>query len=204
MVGVMDVNGKLLKHYAQDFINHKRYVIVALQNQTDPSTCSVVDIDDLEPNIRAELVALVNSPECQMLKETYPILDKRFFLDYPNATMLKILQAMHKILVVKSDQVAIQLPGEQTITPTDLVKAINEYESKKAKNKVASFDPNAVDANDVDTTKVEKTSNDEEIQGIKEDIKNLNTQVNSLVSSLSALTAALTAQKETETTKKKK
>lgn len=203
MVGVTDINGKLLKHYAQDFINHKRYVIVALQNETDPSTCSVVDIDDLDPTIRSELVALVNSPECQMLKETYPILDKRFFLDYPNATMLKILQAMHKILVVKSDQVAIQLPGEQTITPTDLVKAINEYESRKANNRVTAFNPEAVDTANVDTTRVEKTTNNEEIQGIKNDIKNLNDQVNSLVSSLTALTQALTEKKEPETKKKK-
>jgi len=194
MVGVTDVNGKLLKHYAQDFINHKRYIIIALQNETDPNTCSVVDIDDLEPNIRAELVALVNSTECQMLKETYPILDKKFFLDYPNATMLKVLKAMHKILVVKSDQVAIQLPGEQTITPNELVKAIREYESKRNISAQQTFNPNSEE-------NVNLTKKSDEIESMKNDIKSLNEQVSSLVSSLSALTQALS--KETDTKKKK-
>lgn len=194
MVGVTDINGKLLKHYAQDFINHKRYVIIALQNETDPSTCSVVDIDDLDPAIRSELVALVNSPECQMLKETYPILDKRFFLDYPNATMLKVLKAMHKILVVKSDQVAIQLPGEQTITPTELVKAIKEYESRKSPTTYQSFNPEAEE-------NVNLTKKDDEIESMKNDIKSLNDQVSSLVSSFSALTEAL--KKDSDIKKKK-
>ena len=65
MVGITDENGRVLKHYAQDTVNRKRYVIIALENQTDPNTCSVIDIDALEPDIRAELVALVNSSECQ-------------------------------------------------------------------------------------------------------------------------------------------
>ena len=64
MVGITDENGKLLKHYAQDTVTRKRYILIALENQTDPNTCSVVDMDALEQNVRAELVALVNSPEC--------------------------------------------------------------------------------------------------------------------------------------------
>jgi len=186
MVGITDVDGKILKHYAQDFINHKRYVLVSLQNGDDTENCSVVDIDDLDANIRSELIALVNSPECQAVKEIYPVLNRKFFLDYPSATMLKVLKAMKKILVVKSDQVAIQLPGEQTITPKDLLKAIKEYESKKGIAQKQVFD-----LNDVDEMPKEPVKN-EEIEDIKKDIKSLNEQVSSLVESLSALTSALT------------
>lgn len=194
MVGITDVDGKILKHYAQDFINHKRYVLVSLQNGDDIDSCSVIDIDDLDSNIRSELIALVNSPECQSVKEIYPVLNRKFFLDYPSATMLKVLKAMKKILVVKSDQVAIQVPGEQTITPKDLLKAINEYESKKGIAKKQVFD-----LNDVEEMSKEPVKN-EEIESIKNDIKSLNEQVSSLVSSLTSLTEALTIKDD----KKKK
>ena len=185
MVGITDINGKILKHYAQDFVNHKRYVLVSLQNGDDTDSCSVIDIDDLDSNIRSELIALVNSTECQSVKEIYPVLNRKFFLDYPSATMLKVLKAMKKMLVVKSDQVAIQVPGEQTITPKDLLKAINEYESKKSIAKKQVFD-----LNDVEEMSKEPVKN-EEIESIKNDIKSLNEQVNSLVSSLTSLTEAL-------------
>lgn len=194
MVGITDINGKILKHYAQDFVNHKRYVLVSLQNGDDIDSCSVIDIDDLDSNIRSELIALVNSPECQSVKEIYPVLNRKFFLDYPSATMLKVLKAMKKILVVKSDQVAIQVPGEQTITPKDLLKAINEYESKKGIAKKQVFD-----LNDVEEMSKEPVKN-EEIESIKNDIKSLNEQVSSLVSSLTSLTEALTIKDD----KKKK
>ena len=67
---------------------------------------------------------------------------------------------MKKILVVKSDQVAIQVPGEQTITPKDLLKAINEYESKKGIAKKQVFD-----LNDVEEMSKEPVKN-EEIESI--------------------------------------
>ena len=78
MVGIVDINGKVLKHYAQDTINRKRYIIIALCNENDPETCSVVNIDDLEPSIRSELVALVNSPEGQSVEEIWPVLDRKY------------------------------------------------------------------------------------------------------------------------------
>lgn len=185
MVGITDIDGRILKHYAQDFINHKRYIIISLQNGDDINTCSVVDIDDLDANIRSELIALVNSPECQAVKEIYPVLNRKFFLDYPSGTMLKVLKAMKKILVVKSDQVAIQLPGEQTMNPKELLSAINEYESKKGISQKESFSMN----NDVNS--VQEVSKNEELESIKSDIKSLNEQVSSLVSSLASLTEAL-------------
>lgn len=191
MVGITDMNGKLLKHYAQDTVTRKRYVIIALCNENDPNTCSVVDIDELDSNIRAELVALVNSSECQSVEEIWPVLDRKYFLDYPTATMLKVLRAMRAISVVKSDQVAIQLPGEQTMTPRQVADAIKAYKAKKSGKVEEMYQP------EISEVKVEEpfspvpTAKDE----LAEKVTSLETKVDALVSSLSALTAALSEQK---------
>ena len=186
MVGITDTNGKLLKHYAQDTVNRKRYIIIALSNESDPDTCSVVDIDSLDSNIRAELVNLVNSSECQSLEEVWPVLDRKYFLDYPTATMLKVLRAMKAILVVDSKQVAIQLPGEQTMTPREVADAIKAYKAKKGGNVEVSFNPEPA------KTKVEDAVVFGETEALKEKVSSLETKVDALVNSLSALTAALT------------
>ena len=187
MVGIVDVNGKLLKHYAQDTVNRKRYVIIALTNESDPNTCSVVDIDDLDSNIRAELVALVNSPECQLVEEVWPVLDRKYFLDYPKATMLKVLRAMRKILVVDSNQVAIQLPGEQTMTPKEVADAIKTYKTQKSgSNTQVTFNPEAFSE-----VKESDKSVSSETEELKKQVTSLESKVDALVNSLSALTEAL-------------
>lgn len=201
MVGITDENGKVLKHYAQDTISRKRYVVIALENQTDPNTCSVVDIDALEPSIRAELVALVNSSECQREKEIWQVLDRKYFLDYPQGTMLKVLKAMKQILVVNSDQVAIQLPGEQTMTPKQVSEAIKEFERKRSGNTVASsFNPEAQEKPVVQTVVKEEPS--KEVSELREGIESLNTKMDSLVNVLSSLAESLNSKNEDSKKKK--
>ena len=201
MVGITDENGKVLKHYAQDTISRKRYVVIALENQTDPNTCSVVDIDALEPSIRAELVALVNSSECQREKEIWQVLDRKYFLDYPQGTMLKVLKAMKQILVVNSDQVAIQLPGEQTMTPKQVSDAIKEFERKRSGNTVASsFNPEVQEKPVVQPAVKEEHS--KEVSELKEGIESLNTKMDSLVNVLSSLAESLNSKNEDSKKKK--
>lgn len=201
MVGITDENGKVLKHYAQDTISRKRYVVIALENQTDPNTCSVVDIDALEPSIRAELVALVNSSECQREKEIWQVLDRKYFLDYPQGTMLKVLKAMKQILVVNSDQVAIQLPGEQTMTPKQVSDAIKEFERKRSGNTVASsFNPEVQEKPVVQPAVKEEPS--KEVSELKEGIESLNTKMDSLVNVLSSLAESLNSKNEDSKKKK--
>lgn len=201
MVGITDENGKVLKHYAQDTVSRKRYVVIALENQTDPNTCSVVDIDALEPSIRAELVALVNSSECQREKEIWQVLDRKYFLDYPQGTMLKVLKAMKQILVVNSDQVAIQLPGEQTMTPKQVSEAIKEFERKRSGNTVvSSFNPEVQEKPVVQTVVKEEPS--KEVSELKEGIESLNTKMDSLVNVLSSLAESLNSKNEDSKKKK--
>ena len=195
MVGITDENGKLLKHYAQDTVTRKRYILIALENQTDPNTCSVVDMDALEQNVRAELVALVNSPECQMKEEIWQVLDKKYFLDYPQATMLKVLKAMHQIQVVDSKQVAVSLPGEQIMTPKELANAIREYKKSKGANVQQSFVPD--DGKEVLIEKVGEKEPNKDMEEVKESIKSLSNTVASLADIVAKLASV-------EETKKKK
>lgn len=195
MVGITDENGKLLKHYAQDTVTRKRYILIALENQTDPNTCSVVDMDALEQNVRAELVSLVNSPECQMKEEIWQVLDKKYFLDYPQATMLKVLKAMHQIQVVDSKQVAVSLPGEQIMTPKELANAIREYKKSKGVNVQQSFVPD--DGKEVLIEKVGEKEPNKDMEEVKESIKSLSNTVASLADIVAKLASA-------EETKKKK
>lgn len=199
MTGLTDINGKILKHYAQDTVNFKRYIIIALENQTDPNTCSVVDIDDLEANIRSELVALVNSQEAQVLEEIWQLLDRKYFLDYPQATMLKILKAMHKILVVDSKQVAVQVPGDKMMTPKDVADAIKMYKAQKnGTTAPQAFNPE--EKKEVLIEKVGEKETNKEVEELKGEMKALNNKVDSLVDVLSKLTATLSEKDD----KKKK
>jgi hypothetical protein len=195
MVGITDENGKLLKHYAQDTVTRKRYILIALENQTDPNTCSVVDMDALEQNVRAELISLVNSPECQMKEEIWQVLDKKYFLDYPQATMLKVLKAMHQIQVVDSKQVAVSLPGEQIMTPKELANAIREYKKSKGGSVQQSFVPD--DGKEVLIEKVGEKEPNKDMEEVKESIKSLSNTVASLADIVAKLASA-------EETKKKK
>jgi hypothetical protein len=134
-----DLTGKPLKHYAQDEVSKDRYVVIALQNDTDPNTCSVVAYDALDSDLRAELIAVVNSDECQRVPEIWKILDKKFFYSYPKQTMLQVLRALRQIKVVDESRVKIELPGDITMTPKQIIDAINQYEAEKSHKTATKF-----------------------------------------------------------------
>ena len=187
MSGLSNLIGKPLKHYARDMLTNQRYIIISLQNETDKETCSVVDMDALETDIRSELTNYVNSDECQRQMEIWKLLDRKYFMSYPKATMLNVLKQMRQIKVVKSSQVAIQLPNDQTMTPIELLNAIQQYENQK-NAKVGSFNMDNVSSN---VTNNIENKNAEEILAIKEDVKSINEKIGSLTSSIEELVAAL-------------
>ena len=187
MSGLSNLIGKPLKHYARDMLTNQRYIIISLQNETDKETCSVVDMDALETDIRSELTNYVNSDECQRQMEIWKLLDRKYFMSYPKATMLNVLKQMRQIKVVKSSQVAIQLPNDQTMTPIELLNAIQQYENQK-NAKVGSFNMDNVSSNVSNNI---ENKNAEEILAIKEDVKSINKKIGSLTSSIEELVAAL-------------
>lgn len=192
MSGLNSLTGKPLKHYAQDLTTKQRYVVIALQNDTDPDSCSVIDIDALDSDTRAELLNFVNSDECQRVPEIWSLLDKKYFMNYPKATMLNVLTKMRQIKVVKSAQVAIQLPGDKTMTPKEIIDCINKYESE-SKGGIGHFKLNKETTTNVINEAENKNS--EEINALKKEVSSINEQVSALTSSIADLISALKAPK---------
>lgn len=179
------IMGKPLKHYATDKNTHARYFMLALENDTDKNTCSVVDMDAMNTEMRAELTETINSDECQRVIDPWKVLDTKFFMDYPKQTMLAVLRAMRLIKVVDSDNVLIQLPGDQVQTPKQVMEGIREYNAKR-KNSASQV---AMVTENVEETKKLEEQN-------AQDIKDLKAEVSSLASSVSALVEALKSKKK--------
>ena len=60
-------------------------------------------------------------------------------MSYPNQTMLSVLRALRQIKVVDESRVKIELPGDITMTPKQILDAINQYEAEKNNKQPAKF-----------------------------------------------------------------
>lgn len=183
---INSLTGKPLKHYAQDEITKDRYVVIALQNDTDPNTCSVISYDSLDADLRSELLNVVNSDECQRVPEIWKILDRKFFMSYPNQTMLSVLRALRQIKVVEENRVKIELPGDVTMTPKEILNAINQYEAEKNNKTPAKFH---IDENGVKTEI--SASNNIKMKEMEGRINSVEDKLNAINSSISELVSAL-------------
>lgn len=196
--------GKPLRHYAQDLVTRARYIIISLQNDTDKDTCSVVDIDALDSDTRAELVNLVNSEECQHQPEIWKVLDRRYFMNYPKQTMLKVLRGLKQIRIVKSAQVAIQCPDDVVRTPKDIIEGLNVYYATKAnQGKIGMSNPymptemmQTAPVQALPTAIDNQPANDSEIKEIKEEMTQIKETVGALTTSISELVKALSESKK--------
>lgn len=196
--------GKPLRHYAQDLVTRARYIIISLQNDTDKDTCSVVDIDALDSDTRAELVNLVNSEECQHQPEIWKVLDRKYFMNYPKQTMLKVLRGLKQIRIVKSAQVAIQCPDDVVRTPKDIIEGLNVYYATKAnQGKIGMSNPymptemmQTAPVQALPTAIDNQPANDSEIKEIKEEMTQIKETVGTLTTSISELVKALSESKK--------
>lgn len=179
-----DLTGKPLKHYGQDDVTKERYVVIALQNETDPNTCSVIPYDKLDTDMRSELLAVVNSDECQRLPEIWKVLDRKFFYSYPNQTMLKVLGALRKILKVDQNRVKIEISPDMTMTPKEIVDAIHVYEAEKGKKH------QTIETSIATPAPVAETSNTE-IDEMKTRLNNVEEQIGTLSNNIAELIGAL-------------
>ena len=172
--------GKPLKHYAQNEVTKDRYIVIALQNETDPNTCSVVKYDALDANLRSELINAVNSDEFQSVPEIWKLLDKKYFYDYPHQTMLHILKALHQIKSVEQNLVKIELLGDITMTPKEILDSIKVYEEKK-NQKVFNLNEDKIDNTQV------KLENNEKIDALESRLGKLENDISSINTSISDL-----------------
>lgn len=181
MPGLNNLMGKPLKHYAQDAITRQRYIVVALEDENDNDDfCLVIDIDSLDSDMRSELISVVEGDECQSQPEIKNVLDKKYFYNYPKASILKVLTALHKIKSIKSAQVLVKLPYDKTMTPKEIKKGIREYNLSLTSSK------NSLMSNNVDNN-----TNKEEIENIKSEMNGLKEQIENLTSSMADLIKAL-------------
>lgn len=187
---INDLTGKYLKHYAQDEVTKDRYIVIALQNDTNPDTCSVIAYDALDSDLRSELINLVNSDECQRVPEIWKVLDKRFFYSYPKSTMLQVLRALRQIKVVDESRVKIELPGDITMTPKEIVNAINEYEEKKMAKAGTKFHITE-DGVKIPLTNDEVSVSNPKIEEMESRMSSLEEKINSINSNISDLVSAL-------------
>lgn len=184
------IMGKPLKHYAVDNVTHQRYFVLALENDTNKDTCSVVDMDAMPSELRAELTEIINSDECQRAIDPWRVLDTKFFMDYPKQTVLTVLRGKRWIKVVDSDQVIIQLPNDQTMTVKEVVNSIKEYRQHKANTRAtASEIANA--ANEVVKVEEVERKNSKDIADMKEELDEMRGEVKSLTESIGELVKAL-------------
>lgn len=174
--------GRPMKHFAQDESTKERYVVLSLQNDTNPDECSVVNYDALDANLRAELLSAVQSDEFQKVPEIWKLLDKKFFYDYPKQTMLKVLSGLRQIKVVPQNRVRIEMPNDVTMTPKEIIDAINTYEAEK-NGKGVKFNASTVNGTVASPQVSEQQS---------EKITEVESKVNSLETKLDNLTATLT------------
>ena len=82
-MSITNMLGKPLKHYAVNKDGRTRYFILALENETNPDECSVIEMDKLDPELRSELKDIVDSDDCQREVDIWRLLDTKFFMNYP-------------------------------------------------------------------------------------------------------------------------
>ena len=182
MTVMSDITGKPLKHYAVNRDTGARYFMIAYENDTNKDTCSVIDMDMLSSELRAELTDAINSDECQSQLNPYKVLDRKFFYEYPKDSILQVLRKLKLIQVLDSEKVMVQLPNDVQWTPKEIMDGVRTYENKvnstlKGKDKLLA--EKDVELNE--TKKIE-SKNAEDIKDLKEDIASLKDSIKDLIS----------------------
>lgn len=187
MSELTSITGNVLKHYGRNIKTNKRCIIIALQNETDKETCSVVEFDTLDSETRAGLVDCVNSHEAQSTVELWRVLNKKFFMNYPHDTMLMVLKKMKQIKVVPNTHIIVEVSATQTATVKQIIEGLDVYYSAKKKGH-SSF---SLDDNANEQTSFQSSVNNTEVENMKSDIRELKESVSSITESLSELIAVL-------------
>lgn len=187
-----NIMGKPLKHYAIDKNTNERYIILALENETDKNTCSVIEMDKIDSDLRSELTETINSDEMQREIDTWKLLDVKFFMNYPKQTMLAVLKALHVIKVLSTEDVMVILPGDSQKSAKEVMEDIRMYRKKVNDSKlgiVTSNDVNTISNRELEeiNNKINSNSNDikilfDELSNIKVRVEELNSKFNQITS----------------------
>ena len=102
--------------------------------------------------------------------------------------MLQVLRALRQIQVVDQSRVKTEITPDVSMTPKEIVDAINIYEAEKSQKTSQKYH---VSDEGVRTAIVENAAQTEEIETMKMRMTNMETQINQLSSNISDLISAL-------------
>ena len=193
-MGITNMMGKPLKHYAVDKNTRARYFILALENETDPETCSVIEMDKMESELRAELKEIVDSDDCQREVDIWRLLDTKFFMNYPKQTILSVLRALKVIKNVSTEEVLVILPNDTQMTAKEVMSGIREYREKQKQKRLGYI-------SDTENNLQPKLDN-KELESVKEEVNNLKEVVSNMATVVSSLKDLISEMKPTKSTKK--
>lgn len=176
-----DITGKPLKHYAVDKNTNARYFMLAYENDTNKNECSVLNMDRLSSELRAELTEIINSDECQHEIHPYVVLDRKFFYEYPKQTILQVLRTLRLIEVKDSENVLVQMPYDNQWTPKQIMEAINgtiEQKNKTLRGKDAIIQAKNTE---LEAVKSVESKNADEIVELKQELSILKDNISELL-----------------------
>ena len=194
-MGITNMMGKPLKHYAVDKNTRARYFILALENETDPETCSVIEMDKMESELRAELKEIVDSDDCQREVDIWRLLDTKFFMNYPKQTILSVLRALKVIKVLNTEEVLVILPNDTQMTAKEVMTGIREYREKQKQKRLGYIA-------DTEHSFQPKPEDNKEFETVKEEVNNLKEVVSNMASVVSSLKDLISEMKPAKSTKK--
>ena len=193
-MSITNMLGKPLKHYAVNKDGRTRYFILALENETNPDECSVIEMDKLDPELRSELKDIVDSDDCQREVDIWRLLDTKFFMNYPKQTILSVLRALKVIKVLNSDDVMVLLPNDTQMTAKEVMAGIREYREKQKQKRLGYI-------SETHEQSVSKANNDD-VEKVKSDIATLTESIKNINDTLATLTTIISEMKDEKKSKK--
>lgn len=123
------------KHYAIHNITNKRLILLCVENERQRGTTIAVAYDELDAETRAELIQIIDSPECQAVKDSWTVLSKKIFMEHPQYTALDYLTKCGFAKTYPVEELTVYLTSTPSATSkmplTKLIQQINDYEAER-------------------------------------------------------------------------
>lgn len=119
------------KHYGQHNITHSRLILLMIENEKQRGTTKAVEYDKLSPEIRSELIQMIDGPECQNVRDAWTVLNKKIFQEQPKYTALDYLNRFGFIKDYDIQDITVFITPNNTIPLTELIQQCRDYENKR-------------------------------------------------------------------------
>lgn len=121
----------LTKHYGMHNVTHTRLILLMLENAKQRGTTKAVEYDRLSPEIRSELIQMIDGPECQSVKDAWTVLNKKIFQEQPKYTALDYLNRFGFVKDYDVQDITMFITPNDTLPLTKVIEDCRQYEAKK-------------------------------------------------------------------------